>query len=165
MLISLTGIDSISPLVPPELLPYFAARIFSPSTSSSSNNPTPSGLPSSGETPESFVINPQPSCDLLTMITPVSNGICPVLPHSSYRPPNSTIPPFIGNFMLSSCPGKKVRMNGEALKGGRGAICRDVKLDLQRAKDEGVRMVVCCLDDSGTSLPFSSSLYCTTDIV
>lgn len=40
-------------------------------------------------------------------------------------------------------------MNGESLKGGRGAICRDVKLDLQRAKDEGVRMVVCCLDDSG----------------
>ena len=92
------------------------------------------------------------------MITPVSNGICPVLPHSSYRPPNSTIPPFIGNFMLSSCPGKKVRMNGEALKGGRGAICRDVKLDLQRAKDEGVRMVVCCLDDSGPSLVLSITL-------
>jgi len=96
------------------------------------------------------------------MITPVSNGICPVLPHSSYRPPNSTIPPFIGNFMLSSCPGKKVRMNGEALKGGRGAICRDVKLDLQRAKDEGVRMVVCCLDDSGASFDSLFFASCTT---
>ena len=55
----------------------------------------------------------------------------------------------LGNFVLSSCPGKKVRMNGEASKGGRGAICRDVTLDLARARDEyGVRLVICCLDDA-----------------
>lgn len=39
-------------------------------------------------------------------------------------------------------------MNGEPKQGGRGAICRDVSLDLQRARDEhNVRLVVCCLDD------------------
>ncbi|GAA5975317.1 hypothetical protein JCM5350_006428 [Sporobolomyces pararoseus] len=129
---------NISPLVPPELLPYYSNRLFvatSPSPSSSSS---------------SFLLNPQPSCDLLTLITPVSNGICPVPPHStlSSQTPSAGRPSKIGNFMLSSCPGKKVRMNGESLKGGRGAICRDVKLDLRRARDEGVRMVVCCLDDS-----------------
>lgn len=40
-------------------------------------------------------------------------------------------------------------MNGEPMRGGRGAICRDVRLDLQRARDEhGVEMVICCLDDT-----------------
>lgn len=57
--------------------------------------------------------------------------------------------PALGNFVLSSCPGKKVRMNGEGSKGGRGAICRDVTLDLARARDEfGVRLIICCLDDA-----------------
>lgn len=56
--------------------------------------------------------------------------------------------PHLGNFVLSSCPGKKVRMNGEASRCGRGAICRDVTLDLRRARDEhGVGLVICCLDD------------------
>ena len=54
--------------------------------------------------------------------------------------------------MLSSCPGKKVRMDGAQPKGGRSAICRDVSLDLGKAKAEGVGLVICCLDDSGERL-------------
>lgn len=64
----------------------------------------------------------------------------------------------VGNFMLSSCPGKKVRMEAvtqaqaakvAAAGGGRSAICRDVVMDLGRAKAEGVGVVICCLDDQG----------------
>ncbi|GAA5885602.1 hypothetical protein JCM16303_001477 [Sporobolomyces ruberrimus] len=141
---------NISPLVPPELLPYYSSRIFAASSSLESASSPSAAAPTS-----SFLLDPQPSCDLLTLITPVSNGVCPLPPNASSLS-SSTLK--IGNFMLSSCPGKKVRMNGESLKGGRGAICRDVKLDLQRAKDEGVRMVVCCLDDSELAFlgtPFS----------
>ncbi|EIW83254.1 phosphatases II [Coniophora puteana RWD-64-598 SS2] len=55
-------------------------------------------------------------------------------------------PPFrLGNLFLSSCPGKKVRLNGPSK--GRGAVCRDLDVDLQRVKDLGARCVVCCLDD------------------
>ncbi|GAA5939477.1 uncharacterized protein JCM15063_006192 [Sporobolomyces koalae] len=136
---------NISPLVPPELLSYFSNRVFAQSAPAVSSQ-MPSGLATVSEpTTSAFLLAPQPACDLLTLVTPVANGVCPIPPHSVYAAPNS---PKIGNFMLSSCPGKKVRMNGESLKGGRGAICRDVKIDLQRAKDEGVRMIICCLDDS-----------------
>lgn len=48
-------------------------------------------------------------------------------------------------------------MNGVQPKGGRSAICRDVSLDLGRAKEEGVGLVICCLDDSGQFLVFHFS--------
>lgn len=37
--------------------------------------------------------------------------------------------------------------------GGRSAICRDVVLDLGRAKGLGVGVVICCLDDQGELSP------------
>ena len=51
----------------------------------------------------------------------------------------------IGNLFLSSCPGKKVRLTGPVR--GRGAICRDLGLDLKRIQEIGVGAIVCCLDD------------------
>ncbi|KAH7888379.1 phosphatases II [Phlebopus sp. FC_14] len=51
----------------------------------------------------------------------------------------------LGNLLLSSCPGKKVRLNGPVR--GRSAVCRDLKLDLRRVRALGARCVVCCLDD------------------
>lgn len=61
--------------------------------------------------------------------------------------PQSPAPaPFVlGNLLLSSCPGKKVRLTGPVK--GRGAICRDLRSDLGRVKDIGVGCIVCCLDD------------------
>jgi len=54
----------------------------------------------------------------------------------------------IGNLILSSCPGKKVRLTGPIIKGGRGAICRDLRSDLVRAIQAAeVRAIICCLDD------------------
>ncbi|SNX86706.1 uncharacterized protein MEPE_05415 [Melanopsichium pennsylvanicum] len=55
----------------------------------------------------------------------------------------------IGNLLLSSCPGKKVRLSGPVR--GRGAICRDLGLDLERIFSIGVRAVVCCLNDQELS--------------
>jgi hypothetical protein len=46
----------------------------------------------------------------------------------------------VGNLLLSSCPGKKVRLAGPVK--GRGAICRDLATDLQRIRSEGVGCIV-----------------------
>lgn len=51
----------------------------------------------------------------------------------------------IGNLYLSSCPGKKVRLSGAVR--GRGAVCRDLGLDLKRFQELGVGTLVCCLSD------------------
>ncbi|KAF8557958.1 phosphatases II [Imleria badia] len=67
-------------------------------------------------------------------------------PKSSSTPPNQR--PFrLGNLLLSSCPGKKVRLSGPIRRGGRSAVCRDLDTDLRRMKLLGARCVVCCLDD------------------
>ncbi|KAI0644650.1 hypothetical protein C8Q79DRAFT_913092 [Trametes meyenii] len=60
-------------------------------------------------------------------------------------PPIGTIK-LLGNLYLSSCPGKKVRLDGPVR--GRGTVCRDLRSDLNRIKDVGVACIVCCLDDS-----------------
>jgi hypothetical protein len=45
-----------------------------------------------------------------------------------------------GNLLLSSCPGKKVRLSGPVK--GRAAICRDLRTDLFRIKEMGVGCVI-----------------------
>lgn len=56
----------------------------------------------------------------------------PTLPHFAA--------PTIGNLLLSSCPGKKVRLKGPVK--GRGSICRDLGTDLERIAAMGVRCIV-----------------------
>ncbi|KAG1769322.1 phosphatases II, partial [Suillus occidentalis] len=51
----------------------------------------------------------------------------------------------LGNLMLSSCPGKKVRLTGPVR--GRSAVYRDLDADLRRISQAGARCIVCCLDD------------------
>ncbi|RDB24873.1 hypothetical protein Hypma_008087 [Hypsizygus marmoreus] len=51
----------------------------------------------------------------------------------------------IGNLFLSSCPGKKVRLQGPVK--GRTGVCRDLDTDLKRIKELGVGCIICCLDD------------------
>lgn len=48
--------------------------------------------------------------------------------------------PKLGNLLLSSCPGKRLRMGGPVK--GRGPVCRDLKTDLGRIKAEGVGCLV-----------------------
>lgn len=71
---------------------------------------------------------------------------------SSSNPSTSTIQSIkkVGNLFLSSCPGKKVRLTGPVR--GRGAICRDLGIDLSRIHLLGVGAVVCCLDDEELAL-------------
>ncbi|CAE6511209.1 unnamed protein product [Rhizoctonia solani] len=81
----------------------------------------------------------------------------PPPPDAAPHPPNLNHPPpapnanpnrpVLGNLYLSSCPGKKVRLHEPIDIKGRGAICRDLKADLQRVKQTGVFLVICCLDD------------------
>ena len=46
----------------------------------------------------------------------------------------------LGNLLLSSCPGKRLRMEGPVK--GRGPVCRDLATDLRRIKSEGVGCLV-----------------------
>lgn len=48
--------------------------------------------------------------------------------------------PALGNLLLSSCPGKRLRMEGPSK--GRGPVCRDISTDLKRIKGEGVGCLV-----------------------
>ncbi|KAF9287242.1 hypothetical protein BGZ68_002074 [Mortierella alpina] len=48
-----------------------------------------------------------------------------------------------GNLGLSSCPGKKVRLDGPV--NGRAKIVRDLDLDFDRLEKLGFTRVVCCL--------------------
>jgi len=70
-------------------------------------------------------------------------------------------PRFIGNLALSSCPGKKVRLNGPVR--GRAAINRDLDLDFGRLRSFGITTVICCLYDEelvflGASWPKYSAM-------
>ncbi|BGP64532.1 hypothetical protein NBRC10512v2_005897 [Rhodotorula toruloides] len=125
---------NISPLVPPELVPHLSSQLMRLGlTDDHDDAPTPSQ--------SSHLVRPSARTDLLTL--------CATLRTDPFAfPYKQAGAPSLGNFVLSSCPGKKVRMNGEPLRNGRGAICRDVLLDLRRARDEyGVGLVVCCIDD------------------
>lgn len=84
----------------------------------------------------------------LTDIMPGADITCG--PAALHRRTVSSIPAsqpacLLGNLFLSSCPGKKVRLNGPV--NGRGGVCRDLRHDLRRIKELGVGCVVCCLDD------------------
>jgi protein-tyrosine phosphatase len=53
------------------------------------------------------------------------------------------------NFALSSCPGKKVRLNGA--QKGKPCIARDLQADFDRISSFGITTVICCLNDSELS--------------
>lgn len=56
----------------------------------------------------------------------------------------------IGRLALSSCPGKKVRLNSGPVN-GRAAISRDLDLDFKRLKSYNISAIVCCLNDAELS--------------
>ncbi|BGP34033.1 hypothetical protein JCM10296v2_005848 [Rhodotorula toruloides] len=125
---------NISPLIPPELVPHLSTQLMRLGLTDDRDVP-------SSPSQSSHLVRTSAQTDLLTL--------CATLGTDPFAfPCKQAGAPSLGNFVLSSCPGKKVRLNGEPLRNGRGAICRDVVLDLRRARDEyGVGLVVCCLDD------------------
>ncbi|KAG6857273.1 hypothetical protein H0H87_007106 [Tephrocybe sp. NHM501043] len=97
---------------------------------------TISDLPSSNGTAEKLLASVPDLNEFDRVQTPVE-----ISAHTA-----STGPPLlIGNLFLSSCPGKKVRLEGPVK--GRSAVCRDLNLDLRRMKELGVGCIICCLDD------------------
>lgn len=64
-------------------------------------------------------------------------------------PDTASSGPQIGNLLLSSCPGKKVRLSGPVK--GRGAICRSLPQDLARIRSLNVGLIINCLDDTELS--------------
>ncbi|KAI0768654.1 protein-tyrosine phosphatase-like protein [Trametes elegans] len=67
------------------------------------------------------------------------------IPEVPSLPPMGSIT-VLGNLYMSSCPGKKVRLEGPVR--GRNTVCRDLRSDLRRIKGVGVACIVCCLDDA-----------------
>ena len=85
----------------------------------------------------------------------ITHASPPVNLNSLLHPPNlvEAKTPKLGNLLLSSCPGKKVRLTGPLPAGGRTGICRDLRTDLERyATDYGVTTIINCLDDEELAL-------------
>ncbi|CDZ98297.1 Protein-tyrosine/Dual specificity phosphatase [Phaffia rhodozyma] len=85
---------------------------------------------------------------LLSSVPPehcIPNSPASLSTHPDVQSQKEAKPDHVGNFLLSSCPGKKVRLQGPVK--GRGAICRDLRVDLERIKGLGVGCIICCLDD------------------
>ncbi|KAL6308161.1 hypothetical protein BKA93DRAFT_822747 [Sparassis latifolia] len=83
-----------------------------------------------------------------TFYTPVESIDSPSRPGTPAVPmcqPGMCYPTMLGNLYLSSCPGKKVRLDGPTK--GRIGVCRDLRKDLMRMKELGVACIICCLDD------------------
>lgn len=76
---------------------------------------------------------------LLLACTPSAPHSLPASPVRSDLRINTTGKP-LGNLLLSSCPGKRLRMEGPVK--GRAPVCRDLETDLRRIKNEGVGCLV-----------------------
>ena len=161
---------SLSPIIPVHLLPYISADVLShlppcfkmPETHDKSQDPVHISLKTTvrredldvylekslqdtegyalGQIRGEHLVRMPRSVPLDSMLN--ENG-APLEQFSSHSPTSEG--PLIGNLLLSSCPGKKVRLD-EPFQ-GRSPICRDLKIDLDRIRQMGVRAIVCCLDD------------------
>lgn len=126
---------NVSLLIPPHCMPMFTQHVLtclSPSSLHSTALQHPLLFP--------------PSHTILDEALRESNvgGNAPVPIGSVPHHPTPSVM-SIGGMFLSSCPGKKVRLDGPVK--GRAAICRDLAVDLARIKEMGVGCIVCCLDD------------------
>lgn len=59
---------------------------------------------------------------------------------SPHRQAGMRRPTNLGNLLLSSCPGKRLRMDGPVK--GRGPVCRDLATDMRRIKSAGTEAIV-----------------------
>ncbi|WWC71827.1 uncharacterized protein I206_105786 [Kwoniella pini CBS 10737] len=122
----------ISPFFPSELLPILTKHMIMP---------PPIGLFS--QIPLLLSSSVDVPSLLLSYAPPMPNSI---LSPAQYSNDKRTV----GNLLLSSCPGKRLRLDGPSR--GRGPVCRDLATDLRRIKAEGVGCLVCCLDDTELAL-------------
>lgn len=142
----------ISPFFPAQLLPILAEHLIRPTdldttfptldhSSGSRSKPQTLFLSSAIDVP-SLVLsygftNPQASQPFPSALPALTH-----LPPSNSKASSSSTSGVskVGNLLLSSCPGKRLRMDGPVK--GRGPVCRDLATDLRRIKNEGVGCLV-----------------------
>lgn len=127
----------ISPFFPDELLPTISEQMVVPSSICQMYSTA-----DASERPSSFILGSKidvPSL-LLSFIPPQMNPNAPLAVSPAPHNRTESDRPRIGNLLLSSCPGKRLRMEGPVK--GRGPICRDLATDLRRIKNEGVGCLV-----------------------
>ena len=123
----------ISPFFPAELLPVLSAHLVPPQCSGAFSTQSP--MTSAIDVPSL----------LLSFIPPAPNPeLAPSSMQSVFRQQQiaqqSSHVQNLGNLLLSSCPGKRLRMGGPVK--GRGPVCRDLCTDLRRIKSEGVGCLI-----------------------
>jgi hypothetical protein len=128
----------ISPFFPDQLLPILAQHLVVPPPSGLWSTNIPLLLRSDIDVPSLLLSFAPPA----PMSHPSGSGTAAIVPspvQSSFDQRWRT-PTTVGNLLLSSCPGKRLRMEGPVK--GRGPVCRDLATDLRRIKGEGVGCVV-----------------------
>lgn len=121
----------ISPFFPMEIIPTIAEAIVIPAEGLDT---TPLQLGSKIDVPSLLLAQQVPMARMLPSIVP-----SPVKPAFDMVE-GSQYGVKLGNLLLSSCPGKRLRMEGPVK--GRGPVCRDLATDLRRIKNEGVGCLV-----------------------
>ena len=123
----------ISPFLPQELVPIISKNVSIPATNFNlpASAPAPTVLTSSIDVPSLLLsfVPPQIQSQASENGLPMNID---ELPQNQMSADGSQI----GNLLLSSCPGKRLRMEGPIK--GRGPVCRDLETDLRRIKSEGV---------------------------
>lgn len=134
----------ISPFIPNEIMPTLSKYLVTPHHHASvSGESAPLYLDSDLDVPTLLLSCAAPS-QPITEAGPVGNPVEPrarAIVFNANRPRTGTrFGSPLGNLMLSSCPGKRLRMDGPVK--GRGPVCRDLAADLRRIKSQGVGAIV-----------------------
>lgn len=134
----------ISPFIPNEIMPTLAKYLVTPTAPAAGfEESTPLLLDSDLDVPTLLLSCAAPS-QPITEAGPVGNPVAPqtrAIVFNPHRPRSgSRHGSPLGNLMLSSCPGKRLRMDGPVK--GRGPVCRDLATDLRRIKSQGVGAIV-----------------------
>lgn len=128
----------ISPLFPSELLATLARHLVRPDPLSddlSSSQPRPPMMLQSKVDVPSLLLNSTPSSPDPMPQSPARKDL-----RINTSPTTAAEAKPLGNMLLSSCPGKRLRMEGPVK--GRAPVCRDLETDLRRIKNEGVGCLV-----------------------
>ncbi len=124
----------ISPFFPAELLPILSAHLVMPASTAPFPS-TPLLLSSAIDVPSMLLSFVQPPPNPALVPSPVQS----VFRQLQIAQQTGQIQ-NVGNLLLSSCPGKRLRMGGPVK--GRGPVCRDLCTDLRRIKNEGVGCLI-----------------------
>ena len=125
----------ISPFFPTELIPTIAEQIVVPA----------SGLDTSPLQLSNKIDVPSLLLSYTPPLNPSTGVVVPSPTQTDYEGMDGSMMGVkLGNLLLSSCPGKRLRMEGPVK--GRGPVCRDLATDLKRIKSEGVGCLVWYVD-------------------